>query len=243
MDFGDWLRRKLAEREINPNNLVEELNRLRKANERKYYHADITRWLGSGNPKLEDLRRVLEYFHADPSELFGGASGEKLSPAPAGDDGIDVIGRVAAGVISYSPEDHKRVPGNKRIWDYSAYRPLTQGPISYVEVIGDSMEPDFPEKSLIAVARPSTGQIPPLTPVIFRKDDEMTLKLFQRVDKIVLAIPVNKSHEVQHFPVDLVHIDYIALGVVNPWRTGVQTSGSQSRSLVLRSGKKAKPAS
>jgi SOS-response transcriptional repressor LexA len=174
------------------------------------------------NPTLATVEKLLRAIGGDIARaLPRDADGETLH---INGESMPVYGSVSAGRVDLAVEEVENIDAPSTLWRDSVYRALTTGPVHYLRVRGDSMEPDFPDGSLIACARPNTAQLPDLTPVILRHADDVTFKLFQRAGKDVLAVPLNRSHPVQQFRLRDISVDYIVLGTVTPYRQGTSAS-------------------
>lgn len=143
---------------------------------------------------------------------------------------VTLLGRVSAGYATLAVEDPQRIPDFKNIWERSRYRCITTGEVVMLEVQGDSMEPQFPDGCLLAIARPS-GEIPNRTPVIaLVKGEEATFKIWSLQKNAygqeqVMLYPLNPTHEVQQYRRGDVIPLYIVLGEINPWKHGVVSNG------------------
>lgn len=182
-------------------------------------HPTIMDWEDGAVPGLDNALRLLEYAGSDLSLVL---VSESLPQEP-----VCIVGRVSAGAKSTAFEEPRRLDGISSAWKRSVYWPLcAAGLVVYLEVDGNSMEPDYPDGCLLACARPAGGPLPDLTPVIARVLDQATFKLYslgrdrQRRPEVEL-IPINRTYKVQRHDPKEVSIDYIVLGVANPWKHGV----------------------
>lgn len=163
---------------------------------------------------------------------------------------LTVHGRVSAGRVNLAVEETHTFPSINDAWRESIYRQFTTGPVTYLTVHGDSMEPHYPDGCLLACARPATRELPDLTPVIARAGDGATLKLYRlgrdrRRQPEVELIPINfPQHDIQRFAPGAIEIDYIVLGFINPCKHGygaaeiVSTPMVAERSAKYGKGKK-----
>lgn len=179
--------------------------------------AAVEKWTTGSFPRSDVFLRLLD--------LTRSAELKPLTP-PAS---MRILGRVSAGIADIAVENSKEFSGAADVWRSSAYWPLVSGEVAYLEVSGDSMEPKFPNGSLLAVARPATRDLPPLTPVIARIGDRATFKLFRRTQDRrgtpeIELIPINHpTHEIIRASPKEVTVDLIVLGQVTPWRDQVET--------------------
>lgn len=179
----------------------------------------IVNWQDGGIPRVDAYAKLLKYIGGDL---------EKAQPSyePAERDTLTVLGDIAAGTVMLMEEKVETVPGLRSIWKESRYASKVQGEIRYCRVSGDSMEPGVPDGSYLAIGRPATGQIDDFTPVIARIGEDATFKLWQkytdiRGNTLVYLFPINyHNHNIQSYDPDDVLIEFIVLGVLNPWREG-----------------------
>lgn len=155
-------------------------------------------------------------------------------------DPLRVMGTVSAGVTRVAEQEIRVISGPSAAWSGSKYWGLTTGAVFYLEVTGDSMEPDYPNGCLLACAPSAVGakDIPNFTPVIARvhDSDDCTFKLYRRTlneigREVADLIPLNKSHDLQRYRLRDVAVSSIVLGFLNPWRRGVSI---EYRAPVLR---------
>jgi SOS-response transcriptional repressor LexA len=183
----------------------------------------IERWLHGGSIGLEDLDRLLRYIGGDLTRALPDYHPEPETPPVE----ITIWGRVSAGPCTLATEHPETLPSQAHAWQKSRYRNLTSGQVIFLQVDGDSMEPQFPNGSLLACAKPNTRELPDLTPVIARIGDECTFKLYRpttdrKGTPEIELLPLNRTYRTtRHNPRDIT-IDYIALGVLNPWVNGIE---------------------
>lgn len=171
----------------------------------------VSRWLsGDAEPGAEKMFRLLEKFGVDPYEAHDAELNHKE---------IVVYGKVSAGTVRVAHEELLRVRGCSSVWKHSTYYQFTNGEITYLQVDGTSMEPEYPSGSLIACSRPCNKSLPDLTPVVARVGNECTFKLFIDAGKEIVLLPINlREHERQRRQKDEVAIDYVVLGLIAPWQ-------------------------
>jgi SOS-response transcriptional repressor LexA len=140
---------------------------------------------------------------------------------------ITIWGRVSAGPCTLASQEPETLPSQAHAWQRSRYRNLTRGQVIFLQVDGESMEPQFPNGSLLACAKPATRDLPDLTPIIARIGEECTFKLYRpttdrKGNPEIELLPLNRTYRTtRHNPRDIT-IDYIALGVLNPWVNGIE---------------------
>jgi SOS-response transcriptional repressor LexA len=193
-------------------------------------HPTIMDWEEGSVPGLDKFLQLLDYAGGDISRALPGYQDEPQRPS------IRVYGRVSAGLVTLAQQEERVVEGEDGAWKSSVYRKLTHGPIIYLEVSGNSMEPEYPDGALLACAKPSQRSLPDLTPVIARVDESATFKLYRmsrdRSNRAeVELVPINRSYHIQRFAPSQVAIDYVVLGFINPWKHGVS---SEPRMPILR---------
>lgn len=218
-DFSSWLRGEMDSRGVSANKLARDIG---------CSPSDVLRWRGAGGESriaFKYLRKVLDHFGGSLDMAFPGAfTGETAK----------VAGRVSAGFIRLGDEEVREIAGHTAMFQSSRYRALTTGDVVFLQVDGSSMEPHFPDGSLIACAKPSTSSIPDFTPVIMRRGEEVTFKLLQVQDDRAFAVPLNQGFRIQEFRLSDLSIDYIVLGMINPYRHGIGIGGTFAP--VLRGG-------
>lgn len=160
--------------------------------------------------KLRELRAVIAK-----------ANGRKT---PVG--GALLLGSVNAGTSTVAVEDPVWIDvdgmfSGVAVWD------VTEGDVALLRVLGSSMEPDFPDGSLIAVRRPRFRP-PDGTPVVLETENgSATLKLlYVQVDskgevRTVTGVPLNsREHGVQFFNPEDVRVSWVVLGLAHGVRGG-----------------------
>lgn len=181
----------------------------------------VHKWVNGQQPSLEHFARAVKAYGGNLEDAFPQHEGRVQESLP-------VYGRVSAGTVSYAEQELRIIEGTPRVWSESVYRQHTTGPVIYIEVVGNSMEPEFPDGCLLACARPGVSILPQFTPVIARIDDQYTFKLYSIAmnpygKKEVRLTPLNRAFQVQSYRLSDVHIDYVVVGFVNPWRHGITT--------------------
>jgi SOS-response transcriptional repressor LexA len=191
---------------------------------------------GTNKPRGTHLEKLMAFVGEVPATPHSGAA---VSGGATGEgEALKVFGVVSAGLTRVAEQEERVISSPSRVWKTSVYRKLTMNEVIYLEVKGNSMEPDYPDGCFLACAKPAVrmDEIPDLTPVIARVNDDATFKLF-RVSydrngrKEVELLPINRSFHIQRFNWRDAVVDYIALGFINPWKHGLN---SEPRSLVLR---------
>lgn len=173
-----------------------------------------------------DITRALPDYSPSERELAGYASPVKIH------------GEVSAGHASYSQSPIETEQVLETCYGSSPHYSITQGPIVHLKVSGDSMEPDFPHRSLLACRAPWVAKeaIPNGTPcIMLTSDGDTTFKLFQysKAYGRVLAIPINESYDVQIFKPSEVEVQLIVVGISQAMR-GARRPASASNPMILR---------
>lgn len=137
-----------------------------------------------------------------------------------------IIGAVAAGTARFAAAEEPRevtvAPDSflRSPWFAYTRAPESGRRIEWVQVSGDSMEPDYPNGSLLACRPPSNPrELPDGAHVILRTAaGDMTFKMAQfkgtGKHRQIIAIPLNRRHDVQFFDAAEVTIDWVCLGMI-----------------------------
>lgn len=191
-------------------------------------HSTLSGWKNGVDMPAVDFLKIVEYIGGDASRSMPDWEDDTKG-------GLTIRGSVSAGLVTFAQADERVIEGPDGPWSTSTYRRLTHGPVQYVQVSGNSMEPDFPDGCILACAKPS-AKVPDMTPVIARVDDEMTFKLMavtkdRRGKPEVELIPLNRTFRVARYAPEEVAVDYVVLGFINPWKRGVV---SEPKAPVMR---------
>ena len=185
--------------------------------------ASVSRWIrGKQSPAFADLCEI--------ADVLGWQMGDSETPPPeppatAGWRPGHTIGHVWAkdSEKTYFTRDSAwSIESLDKAWEASPYWPFVSGfPISYADVKGDSMEPDYPEGSFLACSRPVSSRLPELTPVIARVGKRMAFKLFRvvknsRGEPEVELLPVIQCLRGRRYRLRQVRVEYVVVGVVKP---------------------------
>jgi transcriptional regulator with XRE-family HTH domain len=138
-----------------------------------------------------DWRRAIEVA-ADNPEL------QEVRSQP-----LPVVGRIQAGDANTAVEDVRYLDLENDVWATSPAWSYGEGDVRYLTVTGDSMAPEYPDGSRIAIRLRRSGvKIPKLLPcIIVDSKNRYTFKLYgERRDtgsdvEFILGIPVNRAHE------------------------------------------------
>ena len=132
------------------------------------------------------------------------------------------IGRVAASSARFALAEESVVSMDVQRFLGSTWASYTRAPASgrrveLVQVAGDSMEPVYPDGCFVAVRPPrDPRELPQGVHGIVRVvgTGEMTFKVlqFDKERKVVLGVPLNRSHEVGVWRMDEVEVDWVVLG-------------------------------
>lgn len=132
------------------------------------------------------------------------------------------VGQVRGGELDSRPDTQSALTFEE-LWDESPYVPFTDKtqPVVTARVVGDSMAPDYPDRSRIAMRRWNGDKLPEGTPCVFQtgagEHVEHTFKLLRRTsDGNILGWPLNPEHAPIIFRGRQFEIEYIVLGLVNP---------------------------
>lgn len=195
-------------------------------------HTVLIKWRDGSEPGLKNVELVLAKTGGDMRRALPDWESEK-------GETIEVLGQVAAGQTMVAYEERRTMDASTGPWRHSAFWKHTTGPVVFLEIHGQSMEPDFRDGSFIACRRPADARkIPSLAPCVFRVGEEVTVKCFQAgTPGFVAGVPLNRSQEVMFFREWEVSIDYLVLGVLDPWRKGARV---QPRAMLMEDSKPTK---
>jgi hypothetical protein len=184
--------------------------------------SQINRWRNGMEPKLGAAVEVIEALGGDIRRALPGWQPETAQPLAEG----MIIGRVAAGTARYSESDSTPVQFSPAPFLRSRWSPYTRTPqsgrrVEWIQVDGDSMEPDYLHGSLIACRPPRDPRelVDGVHAIIRNAAGDMTFKALHfrgtGRNREVVAVPLNRSHGLQFFPAAEVEIDWICLGMLD----------------------------
>ena len=138
--------------------------------------------------------------------------------------GLLVAGTVSAGKFKMAVEGTGRMEFSK-IWGRSSYAGLVDAKqeVSLIKVDGDSMEPDFPVGAWLVCGRfvGRMADLPDRAPVVATAEGSTTFKLWHVDEGRVELLPLNIArHNVQKVAMEEVVVDWVVLGLVQPWTKG-----------------------
>jgi hypothetical protein len=135
---------------------------------------------------------------------------------------MHVMGAVQAGSANATFQLDEYHPDLDFLWSRSSGWSYSKGPVHYIRVIGDSMEPVYPEGGIIAVRQWNHNELPHSTPVVLldKRTHASTLKLYQKKiikgQPVIVGVPVNPIHETQIWRPHEVEIQLVVLGKAEP---------------------------
>lgn len=189
--------------------------------------ATISRWLrGVQAPAFKDLCEVAERLEW---ELDGISPAEDGRPRRTPVERPKVIGSLSGSDASLAGNGARELDKLEQIWSQSHYyRQVFPETLSYINVEGNAMEPDFPDGCLLVCGRPTKDKLDGLTPVIARVGSQVTFKLYRLTKDLarkwqVELIPINDSFNIQYHRPSDVQVDYIVIGSMDPWKLGPMT--------------------
>lgn len=177
----------------------------------------ISGWEEGSVPAMDAYLRLLKYAGGDNERALPGWTPPTDRPKP-----LQVVGSVQAGSSSATFQLDETHPDLDFLWRKSSGWAYSRGPVLYIRVVGDSMEPVYPADSMIAVRKWSGTALPRSMPaVLFDKATQgSTLKLYQkrvRGNRVaVIGVPINPLHEALVWRPDDVEIQFVVLGKVEP---------------------------
>jgi SOS-response transcriptional repressor LexA len=185
-----------------------------------YEPTSVGRWLDAiSDPGSDTVADVVKKLGGDIGRALPDYTPEALQP-------VVVWGRVSAGTVRWADQDGVAHDTLLDVFEHHPFRRYTEGQIIYLSVDGNSMEPDYPDGSLIACARAASSNLPDMTPVVARaKHHEATFKLYLDAGEEVVLLPLNyREHRPQRYRKHVVIIDYIVLGHIAPHTTSSYAS-------------------
>lgn len=141
------------------------------------------------------FEKLLSFLGGDISRAF-----PEYEPDASQGELMWVEGQIAAGRLVSSPTDDRfQVPVNTDQFRLSKYYApgVTSGRVWLLEIIGDSMSPDYKPGEIIACRRPDGDAIPDSgTPCIFRQGRAETFKILRKTpDQRFIGEPLNPEHD------------------------------------------------
>lgn len=208
LGFRQWIEDRVAEHDGNESAVARRIGV-----PPNYVH----KWRLGQRPALDAISKALTAFGWELSPIAPGSVPLRANP-------IIVMGSIAAGAAVDVFEQLEELDGNEAVWEQSALWPHGFGQVRYLRVSGDSMEPEFPARSLIAVRQSNLKPhvIPDLSPVVLEDlhSHEMTFKLVQvERDKkgqprSILGNPINRTHRTIVWQPGEVAVRYVVLGTL-----------------------------
>lgn len=182
-------------------------------------HSTFRSWLDdrASEPKIDTVERIIKRLGGSFDRALPGWKPD-INLIKAHAQPVKLHGEVAAGAASYSQspvEDEDVLENTYRDSDIHRF---TTGEIAHVRVKGDSMEPQYPNGSLLAGSPPKVKKelIPHGTPVVLiDRFGDTTFKEFQynRQYKRIIALPINPAYETQIYKLDDVEVQLIIIGI------------------------------
>lgn len=175
--------------------------------------ATIIGWEKGSDP-MSEHRRKLEEFVASADRNYM----PLLQVQESAENEIFISGQVAAGKVSFAGED-QYFKTLQSLWGKSRYWPITTGDVIYLEIVGESMAPEYLPGEIIACRAPQirAQDIPSGTPCIFQESDEdnFTFKIMRHgQSNEVIGQPLNPEFQFVIFSRELVQVPLIVLGKV-----------------------------
>lgn len=134
---------------------------------------------------------------------------------------MHVYGQVQAGMVEEGGQFEREIPGvSEEAWRGSSLFKLSSGRTILLEVVGDSMEPQYHEGDFIVCRSPGGHEkdIPDGTPCVFREGRGFTFKLLRwtKGKKDVVGVPINSAHKPIVFErTEDFRIKYVVLGKIS----------------------------
>lgn len=151
----------------------------------------LNKWLAGTEAKFDAGVKALENIGWD----FDRARPDYIPTA----ERSEVCGRVKAGTAEFVEECKLSFDPLDNAWRRSKYAHLITPGQCYVEVDGNSMSPDYPDKSLIVCGAWNGQPLKKQTPVIARVGiDSYTFKLWSVSRGTVVLLPINTA---EHEPI------------------------------------------
>lgn len=190
--------------------------------------AELARRLGESRQNVNHWRsgRMPEPHRQGPLlEKMGGDIRRALPgyQPPEGQRPLTVMGTVQAGSSSTNLQHSEEHADLDFLWRKSSGWAYSTGPVRYLRVVGDSMEPAYPANSIIAVRAHNGMPLPHSMPVVLldRTTQSSMVKLYQKklrgTRAVVFGVPINPLHEVMSWhSEDDVKIQFVVLGKAEP---------------------------
>jgi hypothetical protein len=176
----------------------------------------LNAWRGGRMPEEPRQVEMLTKMGGDIRRAF---PAERVSgPMPA----MSILGTVQAGSSTMTLQEVETHTDLNFLWQRSSGWVHSKGPVSYIRVTGDSMDPVYPEGCIVAVREPVSMELPKSTPVVFLDlaTQSSTLKLFQRRTirgkDAIFGVPINPRHDAMIWSPKDVRIQFVVLGKAEP---------------------------
>lgn len=200
----------------------------------------LSRWRrGTSQPGVDKVDALFSLLGTDWRAAVDHQS-NALELPPIDSAPIPVVGRIAAGTAAVAVEDIQYLDLERDYWAGSPQWGLGQGSVRYLRVYGTSMEPDYPDDSMIAVRLLDDRgrEIRKGTPVIFQEGPEKySFKLYEYKPPtrtrggMVLGVPLNREHDTLVWEEEDVIVWAVVLGRMSHCHP---PDGKPGRSSLLR---------
>ena len=140
---------------------------------------------------------------------------------------ISFIGEISELYVDVSEEVAEAIRGISQIMNMSKYSKYSEGDIKVARVSTDAMSPVIPDYSFIGVARPNRFTFRERVPAVLTYNGEKMIRMISesRNDRNVTTVnllPINlKSYDIITCKPKDFEINFIVLGVINPWMMGI----------------------
>lgn len=185
----------------------------------------IIEWEEGGGIKSTNADALRAFLGEDSSLAPRADNTEVVAAIPQ----YAILGEVAAGACVELLSDPVLIDGPRHVWQRSTLWAHGTGPTHYLRVRGDSMDPEWPDGTLVAVRAPATPieMLPDLAPVVFAdqlRPGEHTFKLLQveyaprdrAKVRAILGIPVNRTHRTIVWRPGEVSVKFLVVGAIHP---------------------------
>lgn len=180
-------------------------------------NSTLAQWdSGTNRVAFERLEKLLKLAGGDIHRAMPGHE----TPGPM--QSLEVMGSVQAGSASATFQLDEHHDSLDFLWAKSSGWPLSKGPVKYLRVVGDSMDPIYPESCIIAVRQWNGLELPRSTPAVLydKLTQSSTLKLYQkrvRAGRVaIFGVPINPAHEAMAWKPSDVEIQFVVIGKAEP---------------------------
>lgn len=175
----------------------------------------LIRWAEEENPNLSFSKacQLIKQLGGDFHRAL-----PNWTPEFENNETIPVEGQVAAGQVTLCGESKNEIPVSAKVWRKSQYYSLTSGSVILLEVVGDSMFPDYRHGEYIACRAPRDHNLLQTgTPCVFQEGDGFTFKILKRTQRgDIIGQPINNHHDLVIFDKERLRIPYVVLGKIDP---------------------------